>query len=120
MKKPRAQIEAEIREALGQPISQRHETKSDNQIKREIDQVIDGPPAPGYTKFHKMAHGYPISFRNEPHGKYEILRRPSDFLVNYAAAIGKISGIKPIERIGIFPSIENAMSVIDEHHDRNR
>lgn len=90
-------------------------SKPIDQIKREIVEIIDGPPAPGYTKFHKRTHGYPISFRKEPHGQYQILRRPSDFLVKYAAAVGVISKIEPIEKIGVFPSIEDALSAADRH-----
>ncbi len=104
--------------------------KSPAQLQREIDQVLvrplnvesslDSPPAVGWTKFHTRVHGFPISFYTTSHGQYEMLRRPSDFLVKYAAAIGNIGKIEPIEKIGVYPTIDAALATVADHNRMRR
>lgn len=86
-----------------------------NRLERDISQIVDGPPASGWTKFHKQVHGYPISFYKTSHGQYEMFRRPSDFLVKYGAAVGDISKIEPIEKIGVYSAIGDALSAVSDH-----
>ena len=68
----------------------------------DVRDALNAPPAPGYTKFHRRQHGYPISFRRVAHGQYELLERPLDYLVMYAQAVGDVARIAPIERLGTF------------------
>jgi hypothetical protein len=92
--------------------------------KKVIDNMLksdpNAPPAAGYTKFHVRPNSYPISFRKENHGQYQIFRRPSDFLVKYATAINKISQISPIEAIGRYPSVDKMLEAVERHNARIR
>jgi hypothetical protein len=103
-KKSPAQLQREINEVLARPVN---------------GDIVDSPPAAGWTKFHKRAHGYPISFNETSHGQYTMFHRPSDFLVKYAAAIGNIGKIAPVEKIGVYPTLDEALSSVADH-DRMR
>jgi len=78
------------------------------------------PPAAGYSKFHVRVHSYPISFRKENHGQYQIFRRPVDFLVKYAASVNKINQIAPIKEIGRYPSVDKMLEAVARHNERIR
>lgn len=99
--------------------------KTPAQLQREIDKVLaqplnGGPPAAGWTKFHTRTHGFPIAFYKTSHGQYEMLRRPSDFLVKYAAAVVNIGKIEPIEKIGVYPTVDEALRAVADHDRMQR
>lgn len=47
---------------------------------------------------------------------YELLERPEDYLVMYAQAVGDVARIAPIERIGTFGTLREALDAVDRHH----
>ena len=58
-------------------------TKTPAELEKEVQEVLNGSPAPGYTKFRPGPNRYPRAVRKETHGDYEIFSRPSDYLVRY-------------------------------------
>lgn len=87
--------------------------------RKEVDEILRAPPGPEYTKFHVRPNSHPISFRREPHGQYEIFRRPNDFLVTYYPAIGDVGAIAPMERVGVYPTLDSMVAAVAAH-DRER
>lgn len=68
-----------------------------------------------FSKFHNRPNSYPIAFRKEPHGQYQLFQRPSDFMLKYSPGIKDIAHIEPSYVIGKFPDLDTAIRTSDTH-----
>lgn len=76
---------------------------------------LGGAPSEKYL-FRPRPNSYPVAFRKEAHGQYEIYQRPNDYMVKYSPKVDDIARIEPSSKVGHFSTITDLDAAIEHHH----
>lgn len=78
--------------------------KTSTQLDREIKERLQ---LDAKYKFRERPNSYPLAIITTSMGRYQIFKRPNDFLVMFYPAIPeKLSEMKASERLGTFATLE--------------
>lgn len=69
-----------------------------------------------FSSYYDRPNTYPWAIRKEPHGQYQMYKRPTDYMVKYSPTIVTIGDIEPSYQIGKFDTEDLALLAVESHH----